>query len=368
LYIVVFALILVLLVSLTVRTYRRSWSKRLDLNIAFAKDTLYEGEKGELLETVVNRKFLPLWWGDLKFYISQFIRFDDDENFNQEYYKKDTISVLSYEMVKRVLPFTAVRRGYYTIKNAELLTSDMFFRYMFIREYPIFTELYVLPEIKRLHKFNVDFKKIVGEIIAKRHVIEDPFEFRSIRDYYPFDSLKTVNWNASAKTGDIKVNHYNYTSSQEVIILLDLDGYSIYDKQEIREDLIRIAAYFTRNMIKSGIPVGLVSNGCDSITGEEIFAPCKNGAKQEMRIFRQLARIRGDGVSRSFTQVLDVKITSSSNAHYILISYSAGEELQAKVEDIMAGRCSLQWLLVKDKAHKAVIRKQKNMTICEAEY
>jgi uncharacterized protein (DUF58 family) len=368
LYIVVFVIIIVLLANLTIRAYRKSWSRRLDLSIEFGKDTLFEGEKGELLQIIVNRKLLPLWWGDLQFCVPNFLKFDDDVSINHEYYKKDAISVFSYEMVKKALPFTAVKRGYYTIKKVELLTSDMFFQYMFIKEYSIFTELYVFPQIKSIRKFNVDFRKIVGEIIAKRHVIEDPFEFRSIRDYYPFDSLKTVNWNASAKTGDIKVNHYNYTSSKEVIILLALDGYNIYDKQEIREDLIRIAAYFTRNMIKSGIPVGLVSNGCDSITGEEIFAPCKNGSSQEIRIFRLFARIMVDSISRPFTQVIDDKITNRHNSHYILISYFAGGDLQAKVHDLVAGGNSLQWLLVKDIARNIAVKKQKNMIICEAEY
>src|SRR5665647_590341 len=368
LYIVVFAIIIALLVNWMIHAYRKSWSKRIDLNIEFGKDTLFEGENGELIQTVVNRKFLPLWWADLRFCVPKFLKFDAGVSIGYDYYRKDTISVLSYEMVKKNLPFTAVKRGYYTIKKAELLSSDMLLQYMFIKEYSFFTELYVFPEIKSIRKFKVDFRKIVGEIITKRHIIEDPFEFRNIRNYYPFDSLKTVNWNASAKTGEIMVNHYNYTSSQEIIILLNLDGYNIWGKQEIREDLIRIAAYFTRSLIINGIPVGLVSNGCDSVTGEEIFAPCKNGSNQELQIFKLFARITADSITRPFTQVIDDKIINHNNSHYILISYYAGEDLQAKVHEVVAGGYSLQWLLIKDRVDNIAIKKQKNMIICEVEY
>ena len=358
----------VLLVNLIIRAYRKNWSNHLDLSIRFADDTIVEGDSSTLVQTVVNKKLLPLWWADLKFFVPKFLRFDDHEGSDHDYYKKDTISVLSYEMVRKSLPFTAARRGYYTIKKAELLSSDIFFRYMFIKEYPLFTELYVFPEIRSISKFNVDFRKIVGEIITKRHVIEDPFEFRNIRDYSPFDSLKTVNWNATAKTGEIKVNHYNCTSSREVIILLDLDCSRPFDKREIREDLIRIAAYFTRNLIRNGIPVGLVSNGSDIVTGEEIFAPCKNGSNQEMRIFKLFARIAADSATRPFFMIFDEKVIKHDNSHYILISQSAGEDLQKKVQEASANGCSLQWLLVLDQADQTNVRRQKNMILCKGEY
>jgi uncharacterized protein (DUF58 family) len=250
----------------------------------------------------------------------------------------------------------------------ELISGDIFFKYKFIKQYPVFTELYVYPDIKNIRNFNVDFKKIVGKVIAKRHVIEDPFEFRSIREYYPFDSLKAVNWKASAKTGNLKVNQYHFTSSQEVVILLDLEGYNAYDRPEIKEDLIRIAAYLTRSLIKNGMEVGLVSNCRDPYTKEEIFASCKNGANQQNHIFRLFARISADSISRPFLQVIDNKVMNRRTPYYILVSCYAGEDLQLRVQELVAGGYSLQWLFVKDMSRKIAVRKQKNLIICEAEY
>jgi uncharacterized protein (DUF58 family) len=171
------------------------------------------------------------------------------------------------------------------------MSGDMFFKYRFIKKFAVFAELYVYPDIKKVNKFNVDFTNILGEVITKRHIIEDPFEFCSIRDYCPVDSLRTINWKATAKTGDVKVNQFNFTSSQKVMILLDFDSYNTYDRVEIKEDLIRIASFLTHNLIKNGIEVGLISNGCDIITGKEIFAPYRNGIIQENKIFRLYARI-----------------------------------------------------------------------------
>ncbi|MDR3645492.1 MAG: DUF58 domain-containing protein, partial [Clostridia bacterium] len=243
--ILVSALLLALLVSLTIRVYRKNWNKNLTLSIAFASDAVFEGDQGELCETVANRKLLPLWWSDIRFELSDFIRFDD-EGMGGRLYKKNTVSAFSYEMVKKTFAFTAAKRGYYTISGAELLTGDLFFRYKFIRRFPVSTGLYVYPDIRGVRRFSVDFRKIVGEAVVRRHMIEDPFEFRGIRDYSPFDSLRAVNWNATAKTGEIKVNEYSCTSSQEVLLLLDFDGYNDWDRQEIKEDVIRIAAYLAQ--------------------------------------------------------------------------------------------------------------------------
>ena len=201
---IVFALISMILIKQILRAYRKNWSSHLSVTMNFGENTMVEGENGTLIQTIVNKKILPLWWADLKFCAPKHLRFDDFASVDQDYYKKVVISALSYEMVKKSLPFTAVKRGYYTVKSAELLSSDLFVQYMLIKEYSFFTELYVFPETRSIHEFEVDFRKIIGEILTKRHLIEDPFEFRNIRDYAPFDSLKTVNWNASAKTGEIK--------------------------------------------------------------------------------------------------------------------------------------------------------------------
>jgi uncharacterized protein (DUF58 family) len=370
LYILLFAVIALLLVELTVRLYRKGWSRKLGLDLHFGSDAVFEGEKGEILETVVNKKLMPLWWADLQFRVSGTIRFDGEDERDHENYKKESVSVLSYEMVRRSLRFTALRRGYYKIDGADLVSGDPFFRYKFIRQYPVSSELYVYPCVKGVGKFNVDFRKITGEVIARRHVIEDPFEFRGIRDYYPFDSLKSVNWNATAKTGQIKVNQYHYTSSQEVVLLLDMEGYNAFDKPELREDLIRVAAYLSRMLIASGIPVGLCSNARDIVTGDALAFACKNGAGQEKTLLRAFARIDADPdkASQPFARILQEKIACRTEPHYILISYYAGDALQAAVQSLMRNGHSFQWLLLEDRARRIDLGGMKNLTICEADY
>lgn len=101
-------------------------------------------------------------------------------------------------------------------------------------------------------------------------MLEDPFVFRGIRDYTSNDSLKNVNWKATARTGNLCVNEYNESVSRNVCILLNLedDGMLTYDS--VNEEAISLAASVAEEFIRQGINVSLISNACDIDTKEAV--------------------------------------------------------------------------------------------------
>lgn len=359
---------ILLLMSLIIALYRKRWSKNLTVDIRFEKEDVFEGDKSCLLQAVTNRKLLPFWWGDIQYTIPSFINLDDPDYHGREYFK-DVVSAFSYQRVTKRIGYTATRRGYYRIDSSELLTIDFFYRYRMIRQYPVSTELYVYPDIRAMKGFSPDFRKITGEVVARRHYIEDPFQFRGIRDYYPFDSLKTVNWNATARSGEIKVNEYNCTSSQEACLLLDFDKRSGWDKIETREDCIRIAAYLTGLLLKNGVAVGLMSNACDVVSGEECAVGCRNGSGQQKTILRRLARLDTAKLSRPFPELLEARVPRErTDTQYILVSFACGDELQRKVTELRAGGHGIQWIFVSEKQSKPERPALGGVYVCEVAY
>jgi len=347
-FIFLLLILISLLIGIYVHIYRKSWSRNLTVNVGFSNAIFYEGEKGRLVETVTNKKLMPLWWSDIQYHIPPFILIDGEESHGNADYK-NTISAFSYEMVTKSIPFTALKRGYFKITDADILTQDLFFKYRLIKKYTLSSEIYVFPDIRLIEDFNIDFKRITGEVIAKRHYIEDQFHLRSTRDYHPFDSLKIVNWHATAKTGGIKVNQYDYTTSQEVYIMLDFDSFSNWDRQAVKENLIRVAAYLLKELSINGVPVGLMSNAADIQDGGEIGLPCKNGLHQRESFMKLLSRINTDKTTRPFGQIMDSLITKNGDPTYILLSFSAVASLQSKINEFRAAHKSLQWVLLKDK-------------------
>jgi uncharacterized protein (DUF58 family) len=367
-YIILIAAALAVVCSLLSRAYLNGWSEKLGVSLVFSSDGVFEGERGEVIETLTNQKLLPVFWGTLQFKTSYLLRFDGS-SLDHDYYMQNPLSAFSYEEVTRRLPFTAERRGYYKLSDARLVGGDLLFSYKLIRRFPVTCEIFVYPRVKDVGRFNIDFKKIIGETTARRNLVEDPFFFRGIRDYYPFDSMKTVNWNATARTGSLKVNQYQCTHSQEVMLLLDLDGYNKWDGQQIKEDTIRIAALLAQKLTKTGIATGLATNAADATTGGKIETDCKSGQNHYLYLLREMAKLDTDRLLTPFDSILDnLPRMSGSRPQYILISYYTGDDLAHRVSQLEAAGLSLQWIVLKDKSRKNDFVKRGDMYVCEVEY
>lgn len=248
------------------------------MEVAFEKPALDVGETGFLRETVSNKKLLPFWCGSLRCRVPVFIELAHGASGGGNFC--DAASAFSYETVSRRVPFTARRRGYFRLDGAELHTQDFFFQYRLLCAYPAHAELYVYPELRRAQRYGPELSRLTGEVLARRHYLEDETRFKGIRDYAPSDSLRRVNWYATAKTGEIKVNEFSCTTAQEVWLLLDFDALTVWDSEDLREDILSSAAYLARALLQSGVPVGLASNVPDAATGAEAGAalPRRRGA------------------------------------------------------------------------------------------
>ena len=118
------------------------------------------------------------------------------------------------------------------------MASDLFFLNEDSQSQTTNQYIYVYPSIFREEEFHLSLQKLNGEIIVKRHMLEDPFEYRGIREYQPFDDIRSVNWKATARTGDLKVNQKNYTAMQTIRIFINLEDDSIWKKDNEMENII----------------------------------------------------------------------------------------------------------------------------------
>lgn len=249
--------------------YRKFWDKELKVELAFTKDTAVEGDELTLIEAITNRKLLPLPLLKLKFKTSKYLEFPGMENASvtDNYYRSDILSLMMYQKVTRQLPFLCRRRGYYTLDRADVICSNLFLSAEMVKDFSQNLSLYVYPRPISVPAFHPMFKTLLGTVLTRRFTNEDPFEFRSIREYQPYDSLKSVNWKASSKTGELKVNSYNYTSSFQVRLLLNLEQETVLRQEVLEEESIRLAGSLAESFLAQGIPVSFETN-CHTIFGE----------------------------------------------------------------------------------------------------
>ncbi|MBD5454576.1 MAG: DUF58 domain-containing protein, partial [Lachnospiraceae bacterium] len=315
-----------LLFLLQRKLYGILWQKNLGIRLEFTEISLFEGEKGELLEIIENGKRLPLPMLKVKFQTDRNLQFTDTQNskVTDFYYRNDIFQVKGRERITRKLEFIAAKRGYYRINNIDLVAADLFLSTEMVESRHTDQYFYVYPAPFVSDEFRQSLQQLNGEILTKRHFMEDPFEYRGIREYQPYDDMRSINWKASAKTGDLKVNQKNYTSLQTIRIFFNIEDNGILKKDEAVEASFRIVAGFAAFFLNQGIRVACYGNGRDVMTGEPLQIEAGAGAGQLQQIYRSLARIDTTKEPVDFTEAFAGRLLEEdSSTITVLVSPNA---------------------------------------------
>lgn len=342
------------------RLFARYWKKNLTVDLAFSEKGVTEGESCTLRETVENRKLLPLPALKVKFAVSRQLVFEDADagsSVTDQYYRNDVICVRPYMRHVRVLPFSCKRRGYYTIDSLDAVAANLFFS----REYALRADsracLYVYPKLWKEPSFLKTLVRINGEIESRRHVPEDPFAYGGIREYSQRDSLKEINWKATARTGDLKVNQKNPTSLQAVRIFVNLEDGAILRREDMLECSIRMAAGAAAFLLARGLPVALYTNGPDLVTGELVGIAAAGGIGQLDAVRQRLARIDLSRSAPRFVETMQKKTLEEEQETFTLFfSDSMQEDFQELLAACHKKKMPFAWICPVQRAQEGAVR------------
>ncbi len=320
-------IVLVLLYSAERWLFDRFWERGLSVNLDFAKDSVTEGDETGLVEVITNRNFLPLHILQVNFQTDLGLDFTDSSNCSvtDRVNVLDVFSLKFYERVTRSLTLSCRKRGYYNILRTSLVASDLFSPDIHYATRQQRTSLYVYPKELPGHLVQLPFRQIMGEVMSKRFLYEDSFTFRGIRDYAPTDTMDSINWKASARTGSLKVNLHDHTVSPQVLIVLNVDEPGILFETELLENCIRLTLTIARMLIAENVPVALLTNGKDKVTSETIHLEAGASADHIRNFSRALARIDLVGKEAAdISELVQKKLSDSSSntVTYVMISTS----------------------------------------------
>lgn len=279
--------------------FHRFWARKLSVILSFGCQTRVEGEDGILKETITNAKALPVPVLHVKFQMDRHLVFTSSGNFKvtDNSYRSDIFSCMPWQEIRRGLKFQCQKRGYYTISQVQLVSYDLFFTGHFVASVPVWTALYVYPKAADAQRLDLPFWNLMGQALARRSLLLDPFEIQSVRPYESYDPYRSVNWKATARTGELKVNVFSPTASWQVMFLLDVDSDRVWKDEALTEEAIRLCGSYCQLLIREGIPVSVCSNGTDCLSGGMGFLEPGAGPDHLISVMELLARIQieGDG-------------------------------------------------------------------------
>lgn len=334
----------VFLIFIQRKVYSKYWNKNLNIKIEYKSVDCIVGEENELVETIINNKHLPLPVLHVKFDTPKSFIFENEDNssITDYYYRDDIFTILGHQSIRRTLKFRCSKRGCFYMRDLSISSSDLFLQLILTDKIKNSSVIHVFPKKLDTSNFDIPFNTITGSIITNSTLIEDPFEFRGIRNYQPFDNIKNINWKSSAKNNELMVNTFFMTSSQNVKILLNLDTHLYSRDERLLETIISIASSLAERFIAAGIPVGLITNCQDIYTKKQIQRPSGNGTNHMLSLDKDLARLDIYGDLFDFPSILkNVFKSSKENTYYIIISNNRSEEVistynNAKSSDIPA--------------------------------
>ena len=142
-------------------------------------------------------------------------------------------------------------------------------------------------------------KKVRLIEIKTRHIVNNLFggeyhsafkgmgmEFAEVREYYPGDDIRAIDWNVTARTGKPFIKKYDEERELTVMLMIDVSasGYFGTGKSLKSDVMIELASILSFSAIKNNDKVGLLLFS-DQI---EKYIPPKKGKWHVLRVIREM--------------------------------------------------------------------------------
>ena len=344
--IVVFFAFLLVLVLIELIYYGKHAMEDLDLDVRFSKPVAGHGEMIEVIEVAQNNKKMRLPFVLLKFEAPTAIEFQDMTNTSVSdlLYREDMLSMKPFSRHTRKIKAKCNRRGYYTFPRITISSTDLLFIEKLSREFPNDATLTILPQRLSPDEIRTSLSITFSDIQQRRTLLTDPFSFAGIREYQPWDPMKSVNWTASAKVGDYMVNQNASTSTKKVTVFLNLDFYNQKRSMPLLEKSISLAFTYLCELSEQGIPTLLFANGVDTVTHSPVVS--EQASVDVTKPAIDLARVDLNTDRVSFIELVENNIGSTGiDDLIVIISPRSDTNIQNYLIDLKQRRTSMKWII-----------------------
>ena len=200
--------------------------------------------------------------------------------------KKDEIVINKYHLECRL-------RGQYRLGNPSLRIYNPSFLFYYEADIESKSSLVVLPQIEQIEgvDLSTEFPKMYQGAMPIRR-IGTSGEFYGIREYFPGDDFKNINWRVFGRTRKLMVNQFEREDISDIMFVLDareISGTGTILRNPLNYSC-RAAASLTSFFLRARNRVGL------TIYGETVTViPPDTGERHLYRILTALAEVKAAG-------------------------------------------------------------------------
>jgi len=124
--------------------------------------------------------------------------------------------------LQRKLKLSFAKRGRYIFHGAELRGGDFLGFTDYRQNYPKEREVVVYPQPIKSAYLQQIIGGFLGDLSVRRFIMEDPILTVGTREYTGREPLKQISWKHTARTGQMVVKQFDYTTEMVVTVFLDV--------------------------------------------------------------------------------------------------------------------------------------------------
>ncbi len=316
---------------------------KLKYRCEFSVNEAHEGDTISVVETIYNGKLLPVPWLRADIHTSRWLDYAGTCSVVAQENRHVTSSFVlkSYQKTTRRWRLKCLKRGIFLTENVTLVSGDLLNFNTVSIAVPVKAELTVYPEIVDLDNLFIPVNLLQGDRVVNRWVIDDPFLVSGARDYRPGDPLNRMHWPASAKSGRLMIRKNEFTSQQNMVLLLNMQSqlYEYYDtiNKTAAELGIKVAATLLDMALREGTPVRFITNGCTCVDAKQPIITGEAADKDHITsIFRILAGLQMKNV-KDFELILEDVSEDISNSDAAIITAYLSEGICRQADRLAAG-------------------------------
>ncbi|MCD9022510.1 DUF58 domain-containing protein [Cohnella silvisoli] len=257
---------------------------------SFSVPRLFAGQTVWMHETIANRKRLPLPWLRVESLLPAQLVFKQQEahmSINRGDQLQNHASLFSippHTEIVRKHEILCPHRGKYRILSYTLSLGDIVGVTSKTVKQPADCEVVVYPKVKELRDFPLEARKYLQSVRSMNSpIMEDHYYVAGIRPYRQGDSFRMVNWNATAKSGELLVHKRESMQDNDLTIILNAELLDSAHNRRITpedfEEALSYAASAAQYVVSGGGKAGLLFNGiAEGNEGMLFRAPARAGS------------------------------------------------------------------------------------------
>jgi len=242
-------------------------------------------------------------------------------------------------------------RGYYQLGPLRAMAGDLLGLDNRVLHLHDSSRLIVYPRVVPLERLGLPSSSVLATLPTRMALFQDLSRVRGVRDYQSGDSLRSIHWTASARTGQLVVKQYEPAISRETLICLDLDfkGYLVQGRHAAMELAIVAAASLAHHMIsRERLAAGIAIQALDGLHGDirRIKLAPRAESSHLIAILEVLARVQG-AAGDGLLQLLQLEsVALAVGATVVVIGGRLDDQISAALLQLKRSGHAVVFLLV----------------------